>query len=95
MSSNANVRYSDAVSYTTVGKDKSNQELSTTHNFAVGERLTGNYRCDAFDVSLNGSVNYNLVRNSKQENSNRETFDYYVGGNTNVIFLGRCISRLI
>lgn len=84
MSSNANVRYSDAVSYTTVGKDKSNQELSTTHNFAVGERLTGNYRCDAFDVSLNGSVNYNLVRNSKQENSNRETFDYYVGGNTNV-----------
>lgn len=24
MSSNANVRYSDAVSYTTVGKDKSN-----------------------------------------------------------------------
>lgn len=84
MSSNANVRYSDAVSYTTVGNDKSNQELSTTHNFAVGERLTGNYRCDVFDVSLNGSVNYNLVRNSKQENSNRETFDYYVGGNTNV-----------
>ena len=27
---------------------------------------------------------YNLVRNSKQENSNRETFDYYLGGNTNV-----------
>ena len=25
-----------------------------------------------------------MVRNSKQENSNRETFDYYIGGNTNV-----------
>lgn len=56
----------------TVGKDKM-PELSTTHEstLAVVERLTGNYRCDA-DVSLNGSVNYNLVRNSKQENSNRE-----------------------
>ncbi len=84
LSSNSNVRYSDAVSYTTVGQDKGNQELSTTHNFSAGERLTGNYRCDAFDVSLNGSINYNLVRNSKQENSNRETFDYYVGGNTNI-----------
>lgn len=84
ISSNTNSRFSDAVSYTTIGKEDSEPELSTTHNFSVGERLTGNYRCDAFDVSLNGSVNYNLVRNSKQENSNRETFDYYVGGNTNV-----------
>lgn len=84
ISSNTNTRYSDAVSYTTVGKGGSDQELSTTHNFSAGERLTGNYRCDAFDVSLNGSANYNLVRNSKQDNSNRETFDYYVGGNTNI-----------
>lgn len=85
LSTNTNARYSDGVSYTSVGKNKNaEQELSTTHNLGLGQRLTGNYRCDAFDVSLNGSVNYNLTRNNKQENSNRETFDYYVGGSTNV-----------
>lgn len=85
ISSTTNTSYSDAVSYTSVGSQKNaNQELSTTHNFAAGERLTSSYRCDVFDLSLSGSMNYNLVRNSKQENSNRETFDYYLGGNTNV-----------
>lgn len=83
LSSNTSARYSDGVSYTSVSKD-AEQELSTTHNLALGQRLTGNYRTDAFDVSLNSSVNYNLTRNNKQENSNRETFDYYIGGNTNV-----------
>lgn len=83
LSSNTSARYSDGVSYTSVSKD-AEQELSTTHNLALGQRLTANYRTDLFDVSLNSSVDYNLTRNSKQENSNRETFDYYVGGNTNV-----------
>ena len=79
------VGYSDAVSYTSVGDvKKSEQELSTTHSLDLRERLVGRYRSEMFDVSLNSSVNYNLVRNSKQENSNRETFDYYVGGSTNV-----------
>lgn len=85
LSSNTNARYSDGVSYTSVGNEKNKeQELSTTHNLGLGERFTGSYRSEVFDVSLSGSVNYNLVRNSKQENSNRETFDYYIGGNTNV-----------
>lgn len=85
ISANTNARFSDAVSYTVVGKSRNaDQELSTTHNFGAGQRLNGSYRSDLFDVSLNGSVNYNLVRNSKQENSNRETFDYYVGGDTNI-----------
>lgn len=85
ISSNTTARYSDAVSYTSVGSQKGQaSELSTTHNFVASERLTGNYRTDAFDVSLNASMDYNLARNSKQENSNRQTFDYYVGGSTNV-----------
>ncbi|KAA6314886.1 hypothetical protein EZS27_034569, partial [termite gut metagenome] len=77
-----NGSYSDAVSYTGVGREDA--QLSTTHNFGVSERLSGNYRSDMFDVSLNGSINYNKTQNSKQTNSNRETFDYYFGGNTNI-----------
>jgi hypothetical protein len=82
VSSNTNGSYSDAVSYTGVGREDA--QLSTTHNFGVSERLSGNYRNDIFDVSLNGSINYNKTQNSKQTNSNRETFDYYFGGNTNI-----------
>lgn len=85
LSSNTTVRYSDAVSYTSVGDTRNaDQELSTTHNLYLREGFTGSYRSEVFDLSLSGSVNYNLVRNNKQEDSNRETFDYYVGGNTNV-----------
>lgn len=82
ISSNTNVRFSDDVSYTSVTRD-ADAVLSTTHNFQAGERLTGNYRSTLFDVSLNASVNYNLTQNSKQTNSNRETFDYVFGGSTN------------
>lgn len=86
LSSNSNVQYRDAVSYSSVDR-KSGQtegELTTTHNMILGERVRGNYRTDNFDVSLSASVNYNLTRNNKQTNSNRETFDYYLGGETNV-----------
>ncbi|MCD8262395.1 MAG: outer membrane beta-barrel protein [Bacteroides sp.] len=94
-SSNTNVAFSDAVSYTSVTNDRNQDEsgeqdrnaesiLSTTHNFRAGEKVTGSYRSDLFDLSLNASVNYNLARNSKQKNSNRETFDYVLGGSTNI-----------
>ena len=87
ISSNTNAQFRDQVSYTSVdrsGDAPKEGELSTTHNFILGERLTGSYRADKFDISLNASVNYNLARNNKQTNSNRETFDYYLGGSTNV-----------
>lgn len=87
ISANTNAQFRDQVSYTSVDKSGDTPkegELSTTHNLTLGERLTSSYRTDWFDVSLNASVNYNLARNNKQTNSNRETFDYYLGGSTNV-----------
>lgn len=103
LSSNTNIRLSDAVSYTTVNVPKKvenvNEEgennarennntvesvLSTTHSLRLGERLTGNYRSDKFDISLSASINYNRASNSLQKASNRETFDYIFSGNTNI-----------
>lgn len=92
LSSYSNINLSDAVSYTTSNrskeeeKEEQNQEsiLSTTHNLRLGEKLSGNYRSDKFDISLSASVNYSRARNSMQKNSNRETFDYIFGGNTNI-----------
>lgn len=86
LSSNTNAQYRDVVSYTNIKEEGAvkESELSTTHNLLLGERLTGNYRTDKFDISLNASVNYNLARDSKQSNKNNETFDYYLGGSTNI-----------
>lgn len=83
ISSNSGANFSDAVSYTTVNQS-SDAVLSTTHNLTAQERLTGSYRTDAFDVSVNGGISYNHTKNSKQTNSNRETFDYTAGMNTDV-----------
>ncbi|NDV57131.1 TonB-dependent receptor [Bacteroides sp. 519] len=82
ISSNTNANFSNAVSYTTL-KRTEDAVLSTTRSLRAGERLTGSYRSDLFDVSLITSINYNLTRNNKQSNSNRETFDYNFGGSTN------------
>ncbi len=77
--------FSNAVSYTSIGKGKNgNSELSNTRNLVLNEKINGNYRNDILSISLDASVNYNLTRNDKQRNSNRETFDYYLGGSTNV-----------
>lgn len=83
ISSNTNAQYRDAVSYNSIGKNTDSQ-LNTTHSLLLGENLRGSYRADNFDISLNGSINYNVARNKLLENSNRETFDYIFGGSTNV-----------
>lgn len=80
ISSNTNANYNNSVSYTRNGEEP---ELSTTRSLRLGEKLTGNYRTDLFDISLNAAINYNVARNNKQTNSNRETFDYNFGGNIN------------
>ncbi|KAA6345161.1 hypothetical protein EZS27_007235 [termite gut metagenome] len=82
LTSGTNVTYSDAVSYTSI--ENTDAQLSATHNLRAGERLGGNYRNDLFDISLNASINYNKTQNDKQTNSNRETFDYFLGGSTNI-----------
>lgn len=83
ISSNSGVNFSNAVSYTNVNSSV-NSVLSTTHNLTANERLTTTYRTDAFDVSLNGGISYNVSKNNKQTNSNRETFDYTPGTSTDI-----------
>lgn len=83
LTSSTNTGFNNTVGYITV-KGEQESSLNTTRNLNLGEMLRGNYRSDYFDISVNGSVRYNLVSNSKQSNSNRETFDYIFGGNTNI-----------
>lgn len=83
LQSNTSSTFRNTVGYITV-KGEEEAALNTTHNFNIGENLRGNYRTDDFDVSLTGSIRYNQVKNNKQSNSNRETFDYTFGGDTRI-----------
>jgi len=88
LSTFSNASYSDAVSFTSLTANTSGgyseAQKSTTHNLNLGQRLTGNYRDNSFDFSLNSGITYSLARNSKQTQSNRETFNYTFGGSTNI-----------
>lgn len=83
ISSNTGGNYTNAVSYTTVNTN-TDAVLSTTRNLGLNERLSAAYRCDVFDVTLNGGISYNKTKNNKQTNSNRETFDYSTGLSTDI-----------
>lgn len=82
VSSVTNASYADNVSFT--GENRGDAVKSTTHTLNLGERLSGVFRAELLDVTLNASVNYLLAQNSIRTNSNRETFNYTLGGNTNI-----------
>lgn len=84
-----NASYGDVVGFSTLSRDVTNgqneeAQKGTTHNMMLSQRLSTNYRTEMFDVGVTGGVNYALARSSMQTNSNRETFDYNVGANTNI-----------
>lgn len=59
---------------------------NTTRRLRLGERMSGDYRNDWFDIGLNGSLNYSHVRSSLQESSNMDTYDFSYGAESNVRF---------
>lgn len=64
----------------------SEAEKNKTKNLRLGESLNLNFRNDWFEAGIDGSVNYSKVTNTMQPQSNRETFDYSLGLNSNIRF---------
>ena len=50
----------------------------------LSEKLSGIYRGESFDITLNASVDYEKTKNNLQTKNNSETFAYLLGGNTNI-----------
>ena len=48
------------------------------------ERAGINFRSDYLDLGVNGNIRYNATRNSLQGQSELNTFNYGVGGNTTI-----------
>lgn len=61
-----------------------NDEQNTNRNLVLQERAGINFRSDYLDLGVNGNFRYNQTRNSLQGQTDLNTFNYGVGGNTTI-----------
>ena len=61
-----------------------NNDRNTSTGLTLGERVTGSYRNDWFEFSLNGSINYTAERNKLRPENNQEPYTYSYGASTNI-----------
>ncbi|UVP65505.1 outer membrane beta-barrel protein [Bacteroides fragilis] len=78
-----NVNYQNNVAFL-YNQDTKNNDRNTSTGLTLGERVTGSYRNDWFEFSLNGSINYTAERNKLRPENNREPYTYSYGASTNI-----------
>lgn len=76
-----NFSYNNRVAYLYQNKET---KKNTTKSLDLGERLTGSYRNDWLEVSLNGSLYYSHSENMLQKSANMDTYNFSYGASTNV-----------
>ncbi|MFS2982888.1 TonB-dependent receptor [Bacteroides fragilis] len=78
-----NVTYQNNVAFL-YNQDTKNNDRNTSTGLTLGERVTGSYRNDWFEFSLNGSINYTAERNKLRPENNQEPYTYSYGASTNI-----------
>ena len=78
-----NVNYQNNVAFL-YNQDTKNNDRNTSTGRPLGERVTGSYRNDWFEFSLNGSINYTAERNKLRPENNQEPYTYSYGASTNI-----------
>ena len=78
-----NVNYQNNVAFL-YNQDTKNNDRNTSTGLTLGERVTGSYRNDWFEFSLNGSINYTAERNKLRPENNQEPYTYSYGSSTNI-----------
>lgn len=81
VNTNTNVGYNNRVAYLYQNQETKKNKTNTLN---VGERLTGTYRNDWLEVSLNGSLNYQHTENNLRPENNMDTYNFSYGASTNV-----------
>ena len=76
-------RYNTIVGYMSLDP-KEEAEKNKTRNLNLNQNLKFNFRNDVFEVGLDGGIRYSKVKNTMQPQSNRETYDYDFGLNSNI-----------
>lgn len=74
--------YTNSVGYL---NDKVNRNAkNTSTNLTLEEKLSGTFRNDWFEFSVNGAINYNFERNKLSPESNQEPYTFGYGASTNI-----------
>jgi hypothetical protein len=76
--SDTRLRYNNYVSY--VAQAKADAEKNTTRTTNVNQRLNASFRNDWFEITLDGSVNYQHSRNELQPTADLDTWRFSYGG---------------
>lgn len=84
VSSSTNANYNHQEGYVRTATATGEFPLATTHSVTLSERLSGTYQNDWFEVTLQGTLNYNRARNNLQPTANRDTYIFSYGPSTNI-----------
>ena len=84
VSSSTNARYNHQEGYVRTATETGKFPLATTHSVSLSERLTGGYQNEWFEVTLQGTLNYNRARNDMQPTANLDTYIFSYGPSTNI-----------
>lgn len=84
-STSTNAQYNNQVSYISIDRN-SGSSKNTNRALSLGEQLRFGYRCDIFDITLNGRLNYTHSDNKLQPDRNMDTYQFSYGpsGNVNI-----------
>ena len=84
VSSSTNARYSYQEGYVRTATATGEFPLAATRSVTLSERLSGTYQNDWFEITLQGTLNYNRARNNLQPTANRDTYIFSYGPSTNI-----------
>ena len=84
VSSSTNANYNHQEGYVRTATATGEFPMATTHSVTLSERLSGTYQNDWFEITLQGSLNYNRARNNLQPTANRDTYIFSYGPSTNI-----------
>lgn len=74
--------YNNSVQY--LAQNNMDSKKNTTRSINMSENLRGTFRNDWFEVSLNGSINYQHAENELQPDRNLDTYSFSYGASTNI-----------
>ena len=84
VSSSTNARYNHQEGYVRTATETGEFPLATTHSVNLSERLSAGYQNDWFEVTMQGTLNYNRARNDLQPTANLDTYIFSYGPSTNI-----------
>lgn len=84
VSSSTNANYNYQEGYVRTATETGEFPLSATRAVTLSERLSGTYQNDWFEITLQGTLNYNRARNDLQPSANLDTYTFSYGPSTNI-----------